>query len=179
MQGEDMTDQNAPAADSTLTPEQFEEAMNQALFDGPVMMDFDEAQAAYAQCLHYAAEHLDDASYCKALVALSEVHMHREQYQHAIILIRLALEVMLQYLPPLHERVGALHYLLAAAYQFNAEYDNACKHWVAVIECFNWLPADAPVLREAAYELYHCRTVQRGMPDPEIHFWETRWRDAA
>jgi hypothetical protein len=70
----------------------------------------------------------------------------------------LALEVMLKYLPPLHERVGALHYLLAAAYQFNAEYELACKHWIAVIHCFDWLPADAPVLREAAHELFVCRT---------------------
>jgi tetratricopeptide (TPR) repeat protein len=163
-----MTDQNAPAAESELTPEEFEAAMNQPLFGGPVMMDLDGALAVYGNCLQFAAEHLDDATYCKALVALSEVHLHRDDYQPAIILIRLALEVMLKYLPPLHERVGALHYLLAAAYQFNAEYELACKHWIAVIHCFDWLPADAPVLREAAHELFVCRTKQCGMLDPDI-----------
>jgi hypothetical protein len=40
-----MTDQNAPAAESELTPEEFEAAMNQPLFGGPVMMDLDGALA--------------------------------------------------------------------------------------------------------------------------------------
>lgn len=174
-----MTDQNAPAADSTLTPEEFEAAMRQPLFHGPVMMDLDEAQAVYAQSLLYAAEYLDDATYCKALVALSEVHMHNEQYHQATILIRLALEVMLNYLPPLHERVGALHYLLAAAYQFNADYEHAWRHWIAVIQCFNWLPVTTPVLVEASSELLYCRSMLSRTSEPEDYLSDTPWREAA
>jgi len=174
-----MTDQNPCAADSPLTSEQFDEAMNKALFDGPVMMDYDDAQAVYAQCLHFAAQHLNDAEYCKALIALSEVFMHKEEFDKAIPLIKLALEVCEQYLPPLHERVGAMHYLLAAAYQFNAEYDLACEHWIAVIRCFDWLPLQTPVLREAAEELFYCRSRKCGMSDSEFYLRDAQWRDAA
>jgi tetratricopeptide (TPR) repeat protein len=164
-----MTDPNAHAIDSPLTPEQFESEMNQPLLDGPMMMDYDEAQVLYAQCLEFAATKLNDAWYCKSLVALSEVYLHKEEPDKAIPLLKLALEVLEHYLPPCHERVGAMHYLLAFAYQCNAEYELACKHWVAVIHCFNWLPVDAPVLREAAEELLYCRSRQCGMSDSQFY----------
>jgi tetratricopeptide (TPR) repeat protein len=188
-----MTDPNAHAIDSPLTPEEFEAAMNQPLLDGPMMMTFDDAQALYAQCLHFASIKLNDAWYCKSLVALSEVYLQKEEPDKAIPLLKLALEVLEHYLPPRHERVGAMHYLLAFAYQCNAEYDLACKHWIAVIHCFDWLPADAPVLREAAEELFYCRSKKCGMSDSQFYasdssiislvsdlvMRDTNWREVA
>jgi tetratricopeptide (TPR) repeat protein len=176
-----MIDRNPDAAPSQADADQFASEMSQPLFEGgPLVMDVDDAEALYLQCVQLEVDmNRSDSVYCRSIIALSTVYLHKHQFEKAIPFLLEALRVLKWWLPPCHEHVGAMHYLLASTYQFDEQYDRAIEQWIIVMRCFSWLPDWAPVLREAAEGLVYCRSEQLGMPLSENFCEVLPRRDAA
>jgi tetratricopeptide (TPR) repeat protein len=176
-----MIDPIPDAAPSQEAVERFDSEMRQPLFEGEqIAMKVDDAEALYMQIVQMEIDtNQSDSVYCRSLVALSTVYLHKHQFKKAIPFLLEALRVLKWWLPPCHEHVGAMHYLLAATYQFDEQYDAAIEQWIAVMRCFSWLPDCAPVLREAAEGLVYCRSVKLAMPLAENFCENLPRRDAA